>query len=182
MEVDRSLSDKQLFESVSIQIGGHDNSENGPHSSQVNTSASNLGQIDIKLVPSVERSIGAAGIERIWQNKLSGFTKAKKISLESSLVRDGADIDLQLAGRDTVELNEATDFLKSELARLEHLYEISDSSEPGKLEYQFELSETGRSLGLTPVALAAELRGAFYGIEIQRIQRGANELKGNVKV
>lgn len=57
------------------------------------------------------------------------------------------------------------------------MYEVTDSLGLGKRQYDIELTDAGRAAGLTPRALASQLRARFFGDEVQRIQRGRDEIK-----
>ena len=47
----------------------------------------------------------------------------------------------------------------------------------GKREVQLRLNQAGRSLGLTQSDLGRQVRQAYYGEEIQRLQRDRDEVK-----
>ena len=51
----------------------------------------------------------------------------------------------------------------------------------GKRELNLELTEAGLASGLTLGNLARQVRQAYYGEEVQRIQRGRDELKVMVR-
>lgn len=56
-----------------------------------------------------------------------------------------------------------------------------DSSEPGKQEFVYQPNLAGEAAGLTPLDLGRQLRGLFFGSEVQRIQRGREEIKVMVR-
>ena len=70
----------------------------------------------------------------------------------------------------------ATEF-RSFLATVPGLYEISDSLSLGKRHFEVHLTPAGEAAGLTPAEVGAQLRANFHGIEVQRIQRGHDEIK-----
>jgi multidrug efflux pump subunit AcrB len=63
------------------------------------------------------------------------------------------------------------------LATYEGLFDISDTYSGGKREMKIRLKPNGRSLGLTQADLGRQVRQAYYGEEIQRIQRERDEVK-----
>ena len=67
------------------------------------------------------------------------------------------------------------------LARVNGAVEIEDSFDVGKRQLEFVLTPAGYAAGLTTNDLARQVREAFYGNEVQRIQRGREELKVMVR-
>ncbi len=59
--------------------------------------------------------------------------------------------------------------------------DISDSFRAGKRELKLDIVSSGEALGLTLGALANQVRQAFYGEEIQRIQRGRDDVRVMVR-
>ncbi|NJN39768.1 MAG: efflux RND transporter permease subunit, partial [Gammaproteobacteria bacterium] len=57
------------------------------------------------------------------------------------------------------------------------VYDIRDDSSPGKVEFQFAIKESAKSLGLQVTDLAETVRNAYFGAEVMRLQRGRNEVK-----
>jgi multidrug efflux pump subunit AcrB len=64
---------------------------------------------------------------------------------------------------------------------LDGFYEIQDSNSIGKRQFDINLTPTGEAAGLTPADVARQLRRNFFGEEVQRIQRGREELKVMVR-
>ncbi len=77
---------------------------------------------------------------------------------------------------------EATEFAKEGLAGLSGVIDISDSNRAGKDELRFsELTPAGRAMGFRLQDVANQVRDAFYGNEVQRLQRGRDEVKVMVR-
>jgi multidrug efflux pump subunit AcrB len=55
--------------------------------------------------------------------------------------------------------------------------DISDSFRGGKQEIELEILPEAEALGLTLSDLAGQVRQAFYGQEVQRVQRGRDDVK-----
>ncbi len=88
---------------------------------------------------------------------------------------------MALAGRNLEELRAAALELRQALAHYDGVYDVSDSFRAGKQEVQLSLLPEARTLGLTQVDLARQVRQAFYGEEVQRIQRGQDDLRVMVR-
>jgi len=72
--------------------------------------------------------------------------------------------------------------LAGRLAEFPQAKDIDDGSAAGKQQLDFKLLPEGQSLGLTAYEVARQVRGAFYGIEALRQQRGRNEVKVMVRL
>ena len=71
--------------------------------------------------------------------------------------------------------------MRGELARFDGVVDISDSFRSGKQEAKLSLRPEGRLLGLTLNDLARQARQAFYGEEVQRVQRGTEDIRVMVR-
>jgi len=69
-----------------------------------------------------------------------------------------------------------------QLEEFPNVKDIDDGYTPGKEQLDFQLKAEGRSLGLTSVNVARQVRHAFYGSEALRQQRGRNEVKVMVRL
>ena len=78
-------------------------------------------------------------------------------------------------------LLKAADRLKLALTEYSGVSDIDDSFDPGKLELKLALTEEGRTLGFTLEDLARQARQGFYGEEVQRVQRGRDDVRVMVR-
>ena len=107
---------------------------------------------------------------------------ARSVEFRSDLIRAGEPINVELRSRDSTALKDAAEWLKGELAQIEGVQEIKDSSQDGKPELQITgLTPRGEALGLRPADVFRQVRGAFFGEEAQRIQRGRDEVRVYVR-
>ena len=59
---------------------------------------------------------------------------------------------------------------------------VDDGFSLGKVQLDFRVKDSARSLGLTASDLARQVRAAFYGAEALRVQRGRDEVKVLVRL
>ena len=71
--------------------------------------------------------------------------------------------------------------LQQKLASFEGLYDIEDSYERSNDQFNLDLKPEAEYLGITATNLAQQVRTAFYGTEVQRIQRGRDEIQVMVR-
>jgi multidrug efflux pump subunit AcrB len=67
--------------------------------------------------------------------------------------------------------------LKQQFKKYQGLFDISDTYSGGKRELKLNLNSSGHALGLTQADLGRQVRQAYYGDEIQRLQRDREEVK-----
>ena len=163
------------FDSLSVSIG-EIATESNPGASATNSSANNIGQVKVALIQSDLRRYSSPELEGMIRKRIEDLPGIETLEFESSLIGESADIELELSHKDEATLDAAANYLKASLAEIEGTQDIDDSFELGKTEYVFELNEEGYAAGLTPAALGVQLRNAFFGMEVQRFQRGSSEV------
>jgi multidrug efflux pump subunit AcrB len=177
----RSETGEDLFLSITATSGGIVASRNGPGAQSTFSSSENIGQIRIELAPFGERQMRADEIERRWRQAVGAVEGAERVSYASSFVRFGADIEFELAHQDERQLIAAVDEMKAQLADIEGVSQIEDSFDLGKRQLVFDLTAAGRAAGLRPADIAVQVRQGFFGEEVQRIQRGREEVRVYVR-
>lgn len=89
----------------------------------------------------------------------------------------GKPISISLVGDNIKELDAATQALKDELARLQELTDVVDNNQEGLREINISLKEKALFLGLNVQDIIGQVRQGFFGSEVQRLQRGRDEVK-----
>ncbi|MGI9591068.1 MAG: efflux RND transporter permease subunit [Myxococcota bacterium] len=145
------------------------------------SSGGHVGEVVLELLPSEKRKISTGEIARRWSELTGDVPGAKDLTFASDLFSAGAPIDIQLRGPESVSLPEAAAFLKEKLAIYPGVYDIADSFLAGKRELRLEILPEAEPLGVTMQDLARQTRQAFYGEEVQRIQRGRDDVKVMVR-
>ena len=81
----------------------------------------------------------------------------------------GMDLEVGIVGKDIEKLTTLADELKSYIKRMPGVHDVQQDLEEGKLEYQYELNDRGRLLGLTQSQLADVVRSGFLGREVVHV-------------
>ncbi|MCB9275640.1 MAG: efflux RND transporter permease subunit [Lewinellaceae bacterium] len=89
----------------------------------------------------------------------------------------GKPISISLVGENYNELKQATEQAKSEMAALSELADVVDNNQEGLREVNITLKEKGRYLGLNLQEVVGQVRSGFFGSEVQRLQRGRDEVR-----
>ncbi|MFC1513738.1 efflux RND transporter permease subunit [candidate division KSB1 bacterium] len=152
--------------------------ERGPaHGTLGSTSSSNIGEVNIQLIPGDLRTVNSEVLAVRWREIVGNISGAEELTFTSSLFSVGEPINIQLSGADYELLQSAANDLKDIFAGYAGVFDISDSYREGKKELQLQLKEDAKALGLTQTNLAFQVRQAFYGEEAQRIQRGRDDIR-----
>ena len=155
--------------------------EGGPGGAVGEKSGAHLAGMALFLTKSEERGIPASDITTAWRKKVGEVPGVESIVFKSNLVRMGANIDIQMAHESFAVLSEAAERLKTELSSYPGVGDVEDSYSRGKRELKIRLKPEARTLGVTEEGLGRQIRGAFYGAEALRLQRGRNEVKVMVR-
>lgn len=169
------------FKAISSTIGGSARSGGGPGGGSGMTTASHLSSIVITLQDEPLRKLSAQALERQWRMETGPIAGVESLSFRSDFFSRGAAVEFRLAHQQDSTLFAAVDDLKARYASLTGFYDIQDTFNLGKRQYDIELTPAGEAAGLLPADIARQLRNSFFGQEVQRIQRGRNELKVMVR-
>jgi multidrug efflux pump subunit AcrB len=146
--------------------------------SEADTSA----RIDIDLVPSEERTISSVVLAQWLREALGNLEGIRALNVDAVAGPPGAALEVQLSGQDLEALRLAAQDVKKSLTLMRGVQDISDSFNSGGRELDIRVSPEGEALGLGDVDLARQVRQAFFGAEVQRVQRGRNEVRVYVRL
>ncbi len=145
--------------------------------------ATHLGEVTVELLPSAQREVGSDELVSLWRELVGEIPGVVELSFRAETASGGNAIDLSLTGADLVELEAATAFAREGLTTFAGVIDIADSGRPGKDEFQIvRLTRAGETLGFTLGEVGRQVRHAFFGDEVQRLQRGRDEVKVMVRL
>ena len=179
-EFDAKLPEGQTVLRHLYRVVGGTIAEGGP-AGGAGESGAHMAALALFLTKSEERDITATEIANVWRRKVGEVPGVESITFKSNLIRMGANIDVRLAHDDFAVLTAAAARVKEELAKYPGVGDIEDSYPRGKRELKIRLKPEARTLGITEEDLGRQIRGAFYGAEALRLQRGRNEVKVMVR-
>lgn len=140
-----------------------------------------LSDVLLFLTQSEKRGISSAEIVSRWRERVGEVAGADSLVFSSELVRFGKNVDIRLSHDNFDVLSDAAARVKKGLAQYPGVGDIDDNYTKGKRELKLRLKPEARTLGITEEYLGRQIRGAFYGAEALRLQRGRNELKVMVR-
>lgn len=127
------------------------------------------------------RSVSAVEIARLWREDVGLLPNVRKQRYSASEGPSGAKISLSLSGTDPDELTNAGVELQQYLAQFPGVYDIYNSQGSGSKEVLIKLKPYASQVGVTLRDVAVQVRQAFYGEEVQRIQRNSDTIKVMVR-
>ncbi|MRX27598.1 efflux RND transporter permease subunit [Kangiella sp. HZ709] len=139
----------------------------------------NRGRVMFETIPPEERAndVSIGQLVREWRQLIGPLPGAETLNFRAEIGRSRDPIDIQLSGADTIQLNQAAEQIKTILTNAEGVFDIADSFSKGKQEIQFDLKPQAEALGVNLSSLARQVRSAFFGVEVQRIQRGRDDVR-----
>jgi multidrug efflux pump subunit AcrB len=170
-EIDRQVSEEQGVESGAVV------------SSAVAFGRGDVaGTIITELVKENDDIIAPPEVLRRWREEVGDVPGVKTLAFEGATgIHGGAAISIQLIGADIEQVGRAARDLENRIRQYEGVYDIRNSYEAGTPEIKLNIKPAAEALGLTLSDLARQVRAGFYGEEVQRVQRGQDEVKVMVR-
>lgn len=184
-EFDAERGDElSLLKHVATTLGAHATlGHSGPVQVDIGAGAqSHLAEINIELLGAEERELSSTAVKNRWRELVGEVAGASSLIFVSEFVSTGDPINVELSHQNFDTLLAASEKLKGILRDYTGVSDIKDDFEPGKAELKLKLKDTGRTLGLTLSDLARQVRQGFYGDEVQRIQRGRDDIRVMVHI
>ena len=172
-------------ESALIGIYGHIGSalmRRGPQA-PTSTPGSHMVGVQVFLVPADQRDFSGVDFANTWRSSVGAIPGLESLTFKAEVGPSGdAAIDIQLSHRSRATLETAAQELAEMLSQYAGVTDIDDGVSLGKPQLSFHIKPEAHGLGLNATDLARQVRGAFYGVEALRQQRGRDEVKVMVRL
>ncbi|MDJ0781506.1 MAG: efflux RND transporter permease subunit [Desulfosarcinaceae bacterium] len=129
-----------------------------------------------ELPPQSQRPLSTLDTLRRWRAAVGVLEGVAQLSF-SGVFETGGGFALEIAGDDAALLAAAVEDLKSALGQVAGISDLRDDLSEGSPRLRLRLRPQAHHLGLTPADLARQVGDGFGGLEVQRVQRGAEEIK-----
>lgn len=129
------------------------------------------GSVVMEFLPSENRSFSGQKVVDEWRRLTGTIPEMVDLDYKFTLTASGTVIDLELSGDDNEELKAAAAALKAQLMEFDGLYNFRDTSQSARQELAITLKPIAANLGLTTEMVAAQVRQAYHGINLQSISR-----------
>ncbi len=143
---------------------------------QKNIGPANEGKIKIQLPQGDLKNLEAFQLSNMLRDKAGVIPEAEQITY-GFVSRFGKPVSVSLLSKNLQDLEMAKIMLKEELSQMSSLRDITDNQDIGLKEIKIHLKEKAKLLGLTHFEITRQIRNGFFGLEVQRLQRGVDEVK-----
>ena len=158
---ERQTGKKQVIENVVKRIG--------PGSSNAT--------LEVNLLPGEERDFASPEIALSIEEATGPLYGIESIEYGSNSNFGGKPVSIAILGSNIEELKAAKDDIKKAFRNDPLLKDISDNDPDGIKEVKVRLKDNAYLLGLTLDNVMSQVRSGFFGLQVQRFQRGQDEIK-----
>lgn len=134
-------------------------------------------KLDINLLQGELRDFSAPELTKEIEDLSGQFYGVESLAFGSGSQFGGSPISISLLGNSVEELKAAKNELKTAMLQIEGLKDITDNDPQGIKEIKIDLKPNAYLLGLTLNDVMFQVRSAFFGNQVQRFQRGQDEIK-----
>ncbi|MEM6719554.1 MAG: efflux RND transporter permease subunit [Bacteroidota bacterium] len=131
----------------------------------------------VNLLPGELRDFSADEISLAFQKEVGDIYGAEKLIYGSGTSLGGKPVSVSLVSDDIEELRKAKEIVKAFIAKNPKVRDVVDTDPKGIKEIKIELKDNAYNLGLQLNDVMSQVRSGFFGAEIQRFQRGQDEIR-----
>ena len=157
---------KDLMLGIKREIGSNDLGETGSH----------VGKLKIQLLDGETRDMDTMTIANRIRDAVGPLPEAQNITY-GRISMFGKPVSISLLGAEPDQLRKARDLLIAELKSFDALKDVVDTEQEGRREIDIKLKPRAYALGLKLQDVVGQVRQGFFGQQIQRIQRGRDEIR-----
>jgi multidrug efflux pump subunit AcrB len=176
----RDLAHGSIFTHVLSAVGEQpfrDFQASMPNGGRSAGAGGHLGEIQVEMIAADHRDVSTSEMQRRWRAAVPPIAGVAELTFTNTMVSSGKPLELELRGQDLGQLRAAAGWLRSEIAQYPGVFDVADSFRAGKRELRFRVKPEAESLGVDLADVGRQVRQAFWGEEVQRIQRGRDEVK-----
>lgn len=140
--------------------------------------STHIGRVRFEITPAEDRESNITSLQLVneWRQLIGSIPGAESLAFRAELGRVTDPVDIELSGSDLRVLSDVAEQVKTRLATYPSLFDITDSLADGKQELQVELKPQAYMLGLDRTTILQQVQQAYLGTEVERIQRGREEV------
>ena len=144
---------------------------------------SSTASLEIYMLDSEERpqSLRASMLAKLIREKTGEIVGAEKFIVNDAANFGGSPVSISIMSNNVSELKSAKTELVESLKSNPSLTDISHNDPEGTQEINIKLKEDANQVGLTLANVMSQVRSAFFGNEVQRLQRGEDEVKNWIR-
>ncbi|CAM2069283.1 Efflux RND transporter permease subunit [Sulfidibacter corallicola] len=127
-----------------------------------------------------ERPLGTLAVSERWEQAIGTPEGIRSLKFSSEWEGE-EDLRVEILAEDQAQLKQVGAELVAELKKFVGVENVQHNLRDSQPRIQLTLTEEGRTRGLDTAALAAQIQQAYFGYEVQRVQRGKDEVKVRVR-
>ncbi len=139
----------------------------------------NQGRLRVTYVNSAQRDVSSFELSDMIRAEAPEIPEADNLvyGIGATQAVFGKPVSVALRGKNLEELRAARDEVKSAMQSRTDIKDVSDTDQSGVQEAIIRLTPNGESLGLTLADVLNQVRAAYFGTEVQSLQRGDEEVE-----
>ena len=134
------------------------------------------GLMNVQLLDGERRGVQSTDISGMIRERVGPIYGAENLSF-AAFSPFGRPVSVSLLGNDLKALDAAIGELKAAMLDREDLKDVTDNNQKGLQEVEVELKPRARQLGLDELEIMSQIRQGFFGAEVQRLQKGRDEVR-----
>ncbi|MCH9690966.1 MAG: efflux RND transporter permease subunit [Gammaproteobacteria bacterium] len=134
----------------------------------------------LQLVNGEDRDVTSEALSLRWREYIGELPASiEEIDIQHTLNTSGKGMSLNLstASGDIKELHAAADAVKKQLDSYAGVYDVRDNLTSARQDIEIRLKPHATNMGVSLDEVARQVRQGFYGVEIQRIPRGREDVR-----
>ncbi len=171
------------IETVAVEVGKEFSAEREDGKQIIKNIIKNVGpgtanaSLVINLLPGEERGeLAASDVSAAIFERAGSFPSAESVTFDGGTNFGGKPVSVSLLGYNIQELKAAKKELKEVLRSNEKLRDIGDNDPEGIKEIKLQMKDKAYALGLNLNSIISQVRAGFNGVQVQRFQRGEDEI------
>ena len=140
---------------------------------------SSTASLEVYMLDSEKRpqSLRASMLAKLIREKTGEIVGAEKFIVNDAANFGGSPVSISIMSNNVNELKSAKSELVENLRSNPSLTDVSHNDPEGTQEINIKLKEDANLVGLKLSNVMSQVRSAFFGNEVQRLQRGEDEVK-----
>ncbi len=138
--------------------------------------SSDQGSLMISLLDGEARGLPSTDVSDRIKQVVGKVYEAESLTYGQKSVF-GAAIQIAFVGENMIQLRQAKDEFKAKLEADVRLKNVADNDQEGGLEFNVQLLPKAKALGVNLKTIIGQIRQGYFGHEVQRLQRGTDEVK-----
>jgi multidrug efflux pump subunit AcrB len=135
-----------------------------------------VGKVVVNMLPGEQRDFSASEVAAVIAEKVGSFPQAESLIFDTGMNFGGKPVSVSLLSYNITELKAAKAELKEILKTNALLRDIGDNDPAGIKEIKLKLKDKAYMLGFTLNDVISQVRSGFNGLQVQRFQRGQDEI------